>query len=59
MQYLKYKNTYWAKTNEKCKRDGLPIYQETLKNGVRTDNYCCERDGCTSQEYRNDNIFIV
>jgi len=53
MKFLKWKNTFWAKTEEKCKRDGLPIYQEVLNNGVRTQHYCCERDGCTSQEYRN------
>jgi hypothetical protein len=52
MKYLKYKNTHWSKTQEKCKRDNKPIYQEVLENGFITDHYCCERDGCTSQEYR-------
>ena len=39
-------------TIEKCKK----VYVEVLKDGTKTEHYCCERNGCTKQQYRHDVI---
>lgn len=57
MEYRKYKNSKWVETGELCERDGEKVYVEVLKDGTKTDHYCCERDGCTKQQYR-DKVII-
>ena len=52
MEYRKYKDSKWVATSERCERDGEIIYVEVLKDGTKTDHYCCERNGCTKQQYR-------
>ncbi len=53
MEYRKYKDSKWVATIELCERDGRKVYVEVLKDGTKTDHYCCERDGCTKQQYRD------
>jgi hypothetical protein len=53
MNYRKYKDSRWVETGELCERDGKKIYVEVLECGTKTEHYCCERYGCSKQEYRN------
>ena len=58
MEYRIHKDSEWVETSELCERDGKKVYVEVLKDGTKTDHYCCERDGCTEQQYRHNVKFI-
>lgn len=62
MEYRNHKNSTWVHTGELCERDGKKVYVEVMSDGTKTDHYCCERNGCTSQQYRRkstDNNLIT
>lgn len=59
MKYRLYKDSRWVDTGKKCERDGQTIYVEVLNNGTKTDNYCCGRDGCTKQDYKEIKTFNI
>ena len=54
MEFRIHEESKWVETGEFCERDGEKVYVEVLKNGTNTNHYCCERDGCTKQQYRHD-----
>jgi hypothetical protein len=59
MNYRKFNNSKWVETGERCERDGQKVYVEVLEDGTITDHYCCERSGCTKQNYRDDSRGIL
>ena len=54
MNYRIHKNSTWEPTGEICERDGKKVFVEVLEDGTKTEHYCCERNGCTKQDYRTN-----
>lgn len=59
MEYLFYKNSKWIDTGEKCERDNETVFREILEDGTETNHYCCERLGCTKQQYRARELNVI
>ena len=59
MDFLNHKGSKWVDAEEKCERDGKKVFVEVREDGTKTDHYCCERSGCTKQDYRNESITLI